>query len=72
VAAGAWLGGLLPLLIILSSLPQQVAVAAFRGFSAVGLPAVLVLAGTALVQASVLIGGLPGLLGTPYGHVALL
>jgi putative copper export protein len=72
VAAGAWLGGLLPLLIILSSLPQQAAVAAFRGFSTVGLPAVLILAGTALVQASVLVGGLPGLLGTAYGHVALL
>lgn len=46
--------------------------AAFRGFSAVGLPAVLVLAGTAVVEASAFVGGLPGLLGTAYGRVALI
>ncbi|MBV8398661.1 MAG: CopD family protein [Acetobacteraceae bacterium] len=72
LAAGAWLGGLLPLLIVLSSLPEQAAITAFRGFSGVGIPAVLIIAGTALVQINALVGGLPGLLGTAYGHVALL
>ena len=72
LAAGACLAELLPLLIMLNALPQQAAMAAFRGFSAVGLPAVLVLAGTAVVEASAFVGGLPGLLGTAYGRVALI
>jgi putative copper export protein/mono/diheme cytochrome c family protein len=72
LAAGAWLGGLLPLLVVVGLLPQRAAVTACRGFSAVGLPAVLVLAVTALAQGSHLVGGLPGLLGTGYGRVAVL
>ena len=72
LAAGAWLGGLLPLFIAVSILPREDAVAACRGFTPVGLSAVLLLIGTALVQVSELIGGLPGLFGTTYGHVALV
>nr|WP_283949736.1 cytochrome c [Limobrevibacterium gyesilva] len=45
---------------------------ALRRFSPLGVSAVLVLAGTALAQASAFIGGLSGLLGTGYGHIATL
>jgi putative copper export protein/mono/diheme cytochrome c family protein len=72
LAAGAWLGGLLPLFLAVSVLPHQAAASACRNFTPVGLSAVLILAGTAVVQVSELMGGLPGLFGTTYGHVALI
>ena len=72
IAAGAWLGGLLPLLIMTLRLPNPLAAVAARRFTAVGLPAVLILMATALVQGDALVGGLPGLFGTDYGHVALV
>lgn len=72
LAAGAWLGGLLPLFIAIGTLPHQAAATACRNFTPVGLSAVLLLAGTAVVQVAELMGGLPGLFGTTYGHVALV
>jgi putative copper export protein/mono/diheme cytochrome c family protein len=72
LAAGAWLGGLLPLFIAVTILPHQAAATACRNFTPLGLSAVLLLAGTAIVQVTELMGGLPGLLGTTYGHVALI
>ncbi len=72
LAAGAWLGGLLPLFIAVGMLPREDAAVACRSFTPIGLAAVLLLAGTAVVQVTALMGGLPGLLGTEYGHVALI
>jgi putative copper export protein/mono/diheme cytochrome c family protein len=72
LAAGAWLGGLPPLLVLTATLPPPAAAMALRRFSPLGVSAVLVLTGTALAQASAFIGGLPGLLGTAYGHIATL
>jgi putative copper export protein/mono/diheme cytochrome c family protein len=72
LAAGAWLGGLLPLFIAIGILPNQAAATAGRSFTPVGLAAVLILAGTAVVQVAEFMGGLPGLFGTGYGHVALV
>jgi putative copper export protein/mono/diheme cytochrome c family protein len=72
LAAGAWLGGLLPLFIAVRVLPADAAGAACRGFTPIGLSAVLVLAGTAIVQIAQFIGGMPGLFGTRYGHIALV
>ena len=72
LAAGAWLGGLLPLFIAVSVLPHEGAAGACRNFTAIGLSAVLLLAGTAIIQVAELMGGLPGLFGTTYGHVALV
>jgi len=72
LAAGAWLGGLLPLFISIGTLPRHEAAIACRAFTPIGLAAVLVLAGTAVVQVAELMGGLPGLFGTTYGHVALV
>jgi len=68
LAAGAWIGGLLPLATGLGCDPARMA----RRFSLIGLVAVLVLAGTAFIQGAILIGGLPGLLGSAYGHTILL
>jgi putative copper export protein len=65
LAAGAWLGGLLPLFLVVK-LARPVA----RAFTPLGVVAVLLLAATALVQAITLVGGLPGLLGTEYGLAA--
>jgi putative copper export protein/mono/diheme cytochrome c family protein len=72
LAAGAWLGGLLPLFIAVSILPHEDAVTACRAFTPIGLAAVLLLVGTAVEQVAELIGGPPGLFGTTYGHVALV
>lgn len=72
LAAGFWLGGLLPLFMCLWLLPQAQAAAVCEGFSPIGLGCVLVLAGTGFAQGLELIGSLPALLGTAYGHIALL
>ncbi len=73
LAAGAWLGGLLPLLMAVSLLPHRAAAIACRNFTPVGLSSVLILAGTrAIAQVTELMGGLSGLFGTTYGHVALI
>lgn len=72
LAAGAWLGALPALLSALPrAAPGQAALMA-RRFIWLGLPAVLVLAGSGLVQSEQLIGSLPALFGTVYGRIALL
>ncbi|HEY4044128.1 MAG TPA: CopD family protein, partial [Rhodopila sp.] len=72
LAAGLWLGGLLPLWISLRVLPPAAAASVCLRFSPIALACVLVLAGTGLVQGVQLIGSLPALFGTRYGHIALL
>ena len=72
LAAGAWLGSLLPLFLTIGTLPHNAAATACRSFTPVGLSAVLVLGGTATVQVTEFMGGLPGLFGTGYGHIALV
>jgi mono/diheme cytochrome c family protein len=72
LAAGAWAGSLLPLFRALGALPPAEALRTAERYSRLGLLGVVVLAGTALAQGWILIGGLPGLLGTDYGRVALL
>ena len=70
VAAGLWLGGLIPLAatVARASLPEVIA--AVRRYSMLGAGCVLVLAATAAWQASILVGGLGGWAGTGYGAVA--
>jgi len=72
LAAGAWLGGLLPLLLLIAAAPPGAAALASRRFSPLATACVLLLAVTASFQFWVLIGGLPGLIGTGYGLVALV
>lgn len=72
VAAGSWLGALPALALLIATLPRQAAATACHRFAPIGLAAVLVLIGTALAQATALIGDVPGLVGTTYGHMALI
>jgi len=72
LAAGAWLGGLLPLFVLVGALPPRAASSTCHSFTPVGLCAVLLIACTAVVQAWQLIGSLGGLFGTTYGRTALL
>ena len=72
LAAGLWLGGLVPLLLCLRALPLRDAARACRRFTWLGLAAVLMLAGTGPAQGLVLVGGAAGLTGTAYGRVMLL
>jgi putative copper export protein/mono/diheme cytochrome c family protein len=71
LAAGAWLGGLPPLLLCLRVLPPHEARRAAERFSPIGITAVLTIAATAVWQSIALIGGLPALIGTAYGRAAL-
>jgi putative copper export protein/mono/diheme cytochrome c family protein len=72
LAAGLWLGGLIPLWLSLRALPPAQAAIVCERFSPVGLGCVLVLAGTGFAQALQLAGTLPALLGTTYGRLLLL
>jgi putative copper resistance protein D len=72
LAAGAWLGGLLPLLVVVAHAPLDVAQRILRRFSALAAAAVCLLAGTAIFQAIALSGGLNRLFGTDYGMVLLI
>ena len=70
LAAGAWLGGLLPLARVVAGSPLPEVVRAVRRYSVLGIGCVLVIVATATLQASVLVGGLAGWVGTDYGRVA--
>ena len=73
-----WLGGLLPLALVLRGLAQDAAAAADQGravcrrFSALGILCVGGLALTGVLNAWSLVGSIPGLLGTSYGRLLLL
>ncbi|CEG06635.1 Copper resistance protein D [Afipia felis] len=78
LAAGAWLGGLIPLALILhrylgmglSGGPKDIDRILIR-FSGMGYLAVAALIGSGLVNGWFLIGSLSGLLNTPYGQILL-
>ncbi len=72
LAGGAWLGGLLPLLLTMRAATPALAAQAARRFSPLGRLCVATLALTATVQGWVLVGSLPALVGTAYGWMALL
>ena len=72
LAAGIWLGALLPLWLGLRALNPEQASAVCERFTPIGLGCVLVLAGTGFAQGFELIGSVPALLGTRYGHFAVL
>jgi mono/diheme cytochrome c family protein len=72
LAAGAWLGGLAPLLLCVVRAPPPLAASLCARFTPVGLVAVGTIAVTALPQAGEMIGGVPGLFGTQYGRMALI
>ena len=72
LAAGIWLGSLLPLWLSLGALSPIQSASVCERFTPIGVACVLVLAGTGFAQGLELIGSLPALLGTPYGHFAVL
>jgi putative copper resistance protein D len=71
LAAGAWLGGLVPLAAFVASSPADAAALASRRFASLGTACVAAIAGSALFQGTELVGGVPELLGTAYGLVVL-
>jgi putative copper export protein/mono/diheme cytochrome c family protein len=68
-AASVWLGGLWPLWL---ALRDEHAGAIARRFSLMAILAVAFIAASAFQQGAALFGGLPGLVGTDYGHTALV
>jgi putative copper export protein/mono/diheme cytochrome c family protein len=79
LATGAWLGALLPLVLLLAEVardgsPEAVAVAraATLRFSTLGITSVGTLLVTGIVNTWFLSGTIPALLGTPYGQLLLL
>ena len=71
LAAGAWLGGLWPLLILIRDGSPRAGALAARWFSPMGKACVAGIVLSSAVQSWVLVGSLPGLVGTAYGWVAL-
>ena len=72
LAAGLWLGALVPLWLSVGWLPEHAGAAVCERFSPLALGCVLVIAGSGLAQGLELIGSIPALLGTDYGRIALL
>ena len=71
LAAGAWLGGLLPLLLAVQLLPPLGGALAARWFSPLGKACVIAMTITAAYQEWQLVGDVPGLVGTAYGEMAI-
>ena len=72
LGAGAWLGGLLPLLFVVRDAPAQAGALAARWFSPLGKLCLVALAASALFQGWVLVDSIPGLVGTAYGWMVLV
>jgi len=77
-AAGAWLGALLPLVLLLFAASREAgadarpfAVLAVRRFSTMALAVMLAIVATGLWNAWVQVGSVPALIGTPYGWLLL-
>ncbi len=71
LAAGVWLGALVPLAVTVAIAPPRAGALAARWFSPMGKLCVVAMAGSAAFQGWVLVGSVPGLVGTGYGWVAL-
>ncbi len=71
LAAAAWLGSLLPLMVLVAGAPPASAQAAALRFSMLGTVCVAALVVTAAAQSAVLVGSFAGLLGTEYGWAAM-
>jgi putative copper export protein/mono/diheme cytochrome c family protein len=72
IGAGAWLGGLLPLLLVVRMAPCQAGAMTARWFSPMGQWCIALLVVSAAVQGWVLVASIPGLIGTAYGWMVLV
>jgi putative copper resistance protein D len=72
LATALWLGGIWPLGLLLGRLSPAAAAPPVARFSALAMSAVAVLALTAFVQASVLVGSMGGLTAGPYGRLVMV
>jgi putative copper resistance protein D len=79
IATGIWVGGLLPLGALLRAAGREdgadarpYAVLAARRFSRIALACLVALVVSGVVNAVIQIGGVPALVGTPYGRLLLL
>ncbi len=74
LAAGAWLGGLIPLALVVAATRSNPgrAVRALRRFSLYGIAAVVVVLATGVLNTVALVQRREGLLGTDYGHVLIV
>lgn len=72
LAAGGWLGGLVPLLLSVAMAPPRAGAQAARWFTPLGKLCVAGIAGSAAVQGWFLVGSVPGLVGTGYGWMVLV
>jgi putative copper export protein len=72
LCAGAWLGGLVPLLLVVRAAPPRAGAIAARDFSPLGKLCLYGLVASAAYQAYALLGGIAGLLGTACGWMATL
>jgi putative copper export protein/mono/diheme cytochrome c family protein len=79
IAAGAWIGGLAPLALVMARALRTgnqawnaIAAEVIRRFSTFGVVVVSVLLVTGVSNAWFLVGGFPGLVGTVYGQLLLL
>lgn len=72
LAAGAWLGGLVPLLLVVALASPRDGAMAARWFTPLGKLCLVAITATALVQGWVLVASIPGLVGTGYGGMVLV
>ncbi len=72
LGAGGWLGGLVPLLLLMRMAPADAGAQAARWFSPLGQWCIGALVVSAALQGWVLVASIPGLIGTAYGWMALV
>jgi putative copper resistance protein D len=72
LSVGAWLGGLLPLLLVVQGAPARAGATAARWFSPLGQVGVAGVILSASLQGWVFVGGVAGLFDTAYGWVVLV
>jgi putative copper export protein/mono/diheme cytochrome c family protein len=70
--AGGWVGGLMPLLLLVRSAPPKAGATAARWFSPLGQGCIAALVVSAAIQGWVLVASFPGLIGTAYGWLILV
>ncbi len=72
LGAGGWLGGLVPLLMLVHSASYKAGATAARWFSPLGQSCIVALTFSAVIQGWVLVASVPGLIGTAYGWMVLV